>query len=476
MRGRSLSVAPRLALVRGLLSIVLVAGTLASVDRVIVAGLVRKGELDGALWQEHNDLMRANYAELAIGTGPVREWPGHLVELEKRSQRRVLVMGDSFVWGSPYLSLNHMWWRQLEIELHRRGYRDVEVIAAGDAGFSTRQQLEAAREVVADFNPDLIIWGYVTNDPDEGLVEQLPVNSGTSGLGRIVLPVAPEIGHQLDRLRNAKQDRLRSGSTHGYEYTEWEQQLLTGPNWRAYATTINELSDFVQSTGLPGFMITLPNSPSPTYFEPRYGPVLPLWRDAGITVVDSLAPAVEAFGDHSAKVRIEWGINPNDGHPGPRMAKFHALVAADHLEQQHADVLGPKHYEARATPTVNDWLPHDLQIEVATAGSYRLRYPTSDRFSPVVPLDAPAVQLALREPTRLQEVAVEGASADGRMWATFLHADERFDDTAFHELENDGSGRFRVPSLFAERELSLLRYRDPAARGTILTVSLENAA
>src|SRR4029434_5090068 len=89
------------------------------------------------------------------------------------SRRTILVLGDSFVWGPPYLSLNHLWWRQLMIELERRGYRQVRVVAAGHSGWSTHRELECLEELLGEVKPDLVIWGYVTNDPDEKLIPQI---------------------------------------------------------------------------------------------------------------------------------------------------------------------------------------------------------------------------------------------------------------------------------------------------------------
>ncbi len=63
--------------------------------------------------------------------------------------------------------MNDIWWRQLAREVDRRGYKDVEIIAAGMQGINTRIELDVAKKVIPKFKPDLVIWGYIPNDADE---------------------------------------------------------------------------------------------------------------------------------------------------------------------------------------------------------------------------------------------------------------------------------------------------------------------
>lgn len=87
----------------------------------------------------------------------------------KGNKKRILVVGDSFIWGHGYSNLNYIWWKQLERILYLNGYTDVEVVAAGMSGFNTDMELNKIlkdKEVMAELNPDLIIIGYVENDPE----------------------------------------------------------------------------------------------------------------------------------------------------------------------------------------------------------------------------------------------------------------------------------------------------------------------
>ena len=139
------------------------------VDGLVLGSLERAGWTAGELWRRHNKLVEENHRRATTtNEGELRQWLGEplpaAAEL-RRAATTILVLGDSFVWGPPYQTLNHLWWRQLAIELERRGYHDVQVRGAGPSrlvhaprSWSVRQKL------IPEIKPDLVIWGYVTND------------------------------------------------------------------------------------------------------------------------------------------------------------------------------------------------------------------------------------------------------------------------------------------------------------------------
>src|SRR5262245_45315733 len=52
-------------------------------------------------------------------------------EQRPSGRKRILVLGDSFVEGDGLTNVNNTWWRELQRELERRGYWNLDVIAAG---------------------------------------------------------------------------------------------------------------------------------------------------------------------------------------------------------------------------------------------------------------------------------------------------------------------------------------------------------
>ena len=366
---------------------------LAVVDHGVLAWIESAGAADarsGVLlatrsWQEENArINQNNFAKILLAPD---EWiwrsRGFPASEERKKPHRILVVGDSFVWGDGYANMNDLWWRQLERELRRRGYADVEVMGLGNGGASTRQALEHLRTALPRYRPDLVIWSYVTNDADEGLVKQFDyerINKdrvasyhrrhAESGWLR-------RLNFQLEQRRSGKLLATLPGPKRGYEYNEWELRLLEPANLAVYEKTLREVAAFMREAGTPYFFITLPNHPGEASFRPRYAPVKPLFAGAGIPLVDILDDFVAAYPPGKQLLnQLGWGINPVNAHPGVVSTRFYARKAADLLERSYTSVLGPRgEPEANPAPEINDWMPAKLAVEENTAGRIRFVYP-----------------------------------------------------------------------------------------------------
>ena len=86
---------------------------------------------------------------------------------KKGDKKRILVIGDSFVWGWGHDNINNLWWKQLNYIIKQNGYQNVEIVAAGMNGFSIVDETEKIilnETYIEKIEPDLIILGFVSND------------------------------------------------------------------------------------------------------------------------------------------------------------------------------------------------------------------------------------------------------------------------------------------------------------------------
>lgn len=463
---REWRVLPSVAVRGAIVSLAIVVVALFALDRVALPMLERRGLTAGADWQRHNAIVVAEHRAkdtsapvdpalpIAIRFG-VRSWQGHPVErrTEPRAESdpvRILVMGDSYVWGSPYLTLNHMWWRQLEMELVGRGYY-VEVIAAGQSGASTRDQLAVAKRVIPEYRPDLIIWGYVTNDADEGLVRQISQSQQSlPGFNRIKDAAArlwPRLVAKFDALRAHKLAKSFTGPKYGYEYGEWELKLVEASNLAVYRETVRGVNDLMSQHQLPGFMLTLPSYPSTKHFAPRLNPIMPVWRDAGVPAFNVLPAFVARYGEvaDAGTDSIAWGINPADGHPGPRACRFLARQAMTILEEHFEKQLGHRDVTRAFKWEMNDCLPFLSDLEEVseshaswhgksaqsfpanlllnhsiTDWHWGHRFPRDDSRMPFMPDGIPSTLFSLRRPQHVGSICLENPHKEvltsGHMW------------------------------------------------------------
>src|SRR5262245_45717594 len=275
------------------ISLLVVGVVLLFIDRVVLGSLERGGWTAGELWKRHNRLVEENHRrKITKDDFALREWDGEKASRSSAASRKILVIGDSFVWGPPYITLNHLWWRQLGVELERRGYRDVDVVAAGHSGWSTRQELECAQRLLPQLRPDMIVWGYVTNDPDELIVAQIFYLQDKSPIPNRIRArlrwLYPNLLFKFESLRADKLAVQYAGPRYGYAYPDWELKLLEGENFRRYRETVTAAADELRKSSPASLLLTLPSLPCREYFQPRYEPVLPLWRQAGVPVRDTL--------------------------------------------------------------------------------------------------------------------------------------------------------------------------------------------
>ena len=78
---------------------------------------------------------------------------------------RIVLIGDSVVVGHQ-VGWRASFGKKLEEELNRRALqRRVEVILLACTGYSTSQELVLLRNEAFQYQPDLILWCYVLNDP-----------------------------------------------------------------------------------------------------------------------------------------------------------------------------------------------------------------------------------------------------------------------------------------------------------------------
>jgi hypothetical protein len=436
------------------------------VDRLVLGSLEAGGWTSGQLWARHNKRVEEDHRrKTTIHEIELREWNGQPLAMVP-GHRKILVIGDSFVWGPPYVTLNHLWWRQLATELERRGYRDVDVLAVGHPGWSTHHQLDWSREFITEVKPHLVIWGYVTNDPDEKFVHQIFDTQDRFPAGqraRVALRrIVPSLMFKFEFLRNEKLAAQYNGPQYGYAYSDWELKLLEGENFERYRQTVSEVGALVRQLHIPTFLLTLPSWPCREYYEPRYATVLPLWKAAGIPVDNTLDDFIARYGNapQTGPLAIAWGINPADSHPGPKATHFHAMMAADYLETHWPQLLGPKDINRPHELAVNDWLPFDLNVRQTGDQSFELEYPSSAERMFQPPLQPPAALVALRFPLPLESIQLEGQGLKNvQMWISTLHPSDPYDELAWHELQPNAGGRFAVPRELAGRSVAEIRFR-----------------
>lgn len=358
-------------------SLACMAIVLSVADKLIIPAFEDSGALDSGHWRDQDNWLleqrrRKNQASLDCAVWRSEAWP---VSEVKSHLKRILVMGDSFVWGTGYPNMNTLWWRRLQKVLKERGYNDVEVIAAGLPAQSTATQLQEARKIVGKYKPDMIIWGYVTNDPDEVLPSgqrivplmrrwNEPLDDFPAALKQGIEGAFPNLAWHLFDMRRSARLRNYKGTNYGYDYGTWELKLLEGENFQHYETTVKNTAQFVRELNVPSFAITLPAgfqsgdnqrgtvkggdlqlSKMHDYHVRRYEKVQSLFNKSGLPFYNTLDDVTNGLKQNLSTQELsalQLGINPANGHPAASLCHQYAICAANILEKNYPKVLGPK--------------------------------------------------------------------------------------------------------------------------------------
>lgn len=386
-------------------------------------------------WEQSNARFNANNAIRNINNG---QRAGHSGEdwmirtnllpagPDRILSHRILVTGDSFVWGDGYPNINVVWWRQLERELRRRGYLDVEVLGAGRCGASTGDQMARMEDYLQTYNPDLVIWGFCENDPDEYIV---PYHHSAENVileqdpwmirlkNSIENNQCPNLAWELRQKRRAK---IISQTNGWSSFSDWHSAVYdpTGPNWIAYKNRLLGLGEYMAKTleerQIPSFFLLFGSGPAGSYQDTHGHAQLmevlaPALNQAGIPWVDS-QPLIRSRGITKTTSIRDYYVNPSNAHTGLPGTSCWAKAAADYLESQHPAFLGNKTAPSKRKMhwIVNDWLPIDMSVDRHLGSSIiEIELNGSEELTPHAPFGRPHYRIHLTDATSLSEIRLQ---------------------------------------------------------------------
>jgi hypothetical protein len=155
-------------------------------------------------------------------------------------------------------------------------------------------------------------------------------------------------------------------------------------------------------------------------------------------------------------------INPVNSHPGPLATHFYAVKAADYIEANYKDALGPRTLDkvaAAGRPVINDCVPPDLQLRQNQEHAFFV-YSESEKELLSMPVRKPFVLMNLAHATRLNEIKLIGEQLkEADVYLTFEDPSKNYDDGIPIELgtKKNSSLSWKVPDRFATWGVSSIR-------------------
>lgn len=246
---------------------------------------------------------------------------------------RVAVLGDSFVWGAsiPYETA---WGHKLARRI-QAAHQDIEVMNWGYPGWSTADQFNFLSTKGIQYAPDLLLVGFVRNDPDLGnhrwnlfdlrKMSQWYVRAPLWPFRKMVPNVFDFVAAHLNEfLMNYL---LRD---FGYGWQAWYDKIYSPQNLQRYYLLLKKMADFCEAEGIRLLFVLTPA----TYGEAegrKLSEVASLLDRLGIEYLNLYPATLKELGHYPS--RQLWG-NLGDPHPGDLMTELFANESFSYLEER----------------------------------------------------------------------------------------------------------------------------------------------
>ena len=415
------------------------------------------GNTQMARWGKDGEILRALLNDkYQIFTTPLLLRKGEQLSDKKIGVKRILVVGDSFIFGDGYSNSNLTWWSALYNNLLASGY-DVEVVAAGYNGMSAYEEYRLIQEsdLLATVDPDLIVIGWVqANDLESkgdgdvnycgnqqkklaaastcteryGQIYGSSEDTGISIFGRhtynFLEEYLPNIEMALaERIINKYQfdksfiDRTGGyGRQSHYEVTVSEESL----DWNE-KYFFKPFSEFINTTDIPYFYVITDVLP-PDGTDPHVAEVLKYFDKYNINYYD--------FSEYAAKLpklkdSTKYYINPSGSHPSHFTTSFYAQHVQQILESEYPNILGKKRAFIPYV-NINDATPWNIDLKKISEDKYTFVYPDPEIDSGFLhmPVGKQFIKLSLQFPIDIKSMKISG---DGlvkvEVWLSSLNKD-----------------------------------------------------
>lgn len=339
---------------------------------------------------------------------------------------RVLVIGDSYTFGFGNLDPDVRWWRLLEEELNRRTEPGrFDVVAVAEQGASTMEQARWLDSgLIEDVNPDVIVLGYVSNDPVASPVDLQPGGlCGSSVCRPRMVEQAPEFRTCLDRGDMSVpecQEEVRAQFPHLAVETAVVADPTSSPYFLEFAQAARQIVSLAGSR--PVLWAPLSTSRDEVAANRQ---VRDVFENAGYRLVDmerSQELLLSQFGrqsDTDPAGHPGMAVHPGDpGHPGPLLTYAFARDTADALLRVvDVDALDTTvDLPRQDRPLVTSVLPLDSTVAATGAGA-TVQVPAG-AWAPCTELGRPHLYLTL-DRTSIQGTGLLLSSPQEQQWDVY---------------------------------------------------------
>ena len=226
------------------------------------------------------------------------------VPLEDDSVSRVVVLGDSFTFGfrvdgdATYPSV-------LEARLNEgAAEKRFDVLNMGVSGYNTRDEALVLEHKGLAWRPDLVIVGYVLNDPETGPVQPL-----TSYFQQPAWWQRFQVARLIARVKHGFDVKSRGGGDY-YRYLHAEDH----ENWQSVIAGLEDIRRLTSERQIPVLVVIFPERPEKRWGSYLYADLHRQVADASLQNDFAVIDLLQRFKEHPPR---RMRVRDGDSHPSP---------------------------------------------------------------------------------------------------------------------------------------------------------------
>ncbi len=217
---------------------------------------------------------------------------------------------------------------------------NIDVLNFGVGGYSTKDEALVVEHKALSWKPDLILMGYVLNDPETDAIQ--PLNRHYAEwdwwwnihIWRLIA----QVKNRLEILLLGHGDYL------SYLHSEGSEK------WRTVEASFQKIYRMATAQDIPVMLVIFPMFPNASWesyaYEPIHRQIGEAARGAGLDVLD----LIETYRDHSP---AELWVRPNDSHPSAFAHELAATAVFTKIETDYVEIFAPSEVQAQA-PTATE--------------------------------------------------------------------------------------------------------------------------
>lgn len=367
----------------------------------------------------------------------------------KSDKKRILVVGDSYVWGQGYSNANYIWWQQLRNKLMENGYNDVEIVAMGMYNYNTYQEMLMLKkaDIVNNINPDLIIFSYVINDTeawqypydDDPIWKNIKINYDeplntifSKDISATLKNLYPNLYDKTNNLLTEKYSSIDNGF--GLSVKNYEKEVTSDRFLVNYGQNVLvPLKDYLDNeVGVPYFFVDIPFWPSDsimTYFSN----INKIFDSYNIKFFDLSKLYKDESPYYDSNI---YKINPANGHPGTKTTEFVARKVLSILESDYSEIIGNKTQVNMNDIIINDPMPRSINLHQLSDDEYSFYYPGKREKTLYMPIEKKYIKLNFMYPVDLKSIEINGQNInDIEVYINKIDINVGYDNQKMYKVE-----------------------------------------